>query len=190
MKKSKALILSIGVFASWWIIIYVSLHLGANLNLFMNGIGGEGEIFYLYYYLLAVAITIIIYFFKLNINKHSTTYILIVVTGAVLGYIIFGNLYGRSTFGYIYAIQPPIVEELLFRGLILSILSYSFPKKYAIIISSILFGLIHSMISPINVIGTIFIGIIYCIIVFRTKSILPTMAIHFKVLTYINLHLL
>ncbi|CEP80428.1 type II CAAX endopeptidase family protein [Paraclostridium sordellii] len=198
MKKSKALILSIGVFTSWWIIIYVSLYLGANLNLFMNGIGGEGEIFYLYYYLLAVAITIIIYFFivplfiknkenrkkyidyfKLNINKHSTTYILIVVIGAVLGYIIFGNLYGRSTFGYIYAIQPPIVEELLFRGLILSILSYSFPKKYAIIISSILFGLIHSMISPINVIVTIFIGIIYCIIVFRTKSILPTMAIHY-----------
>ena len=35
------------------------------------------------------------------------------------------------------------------------------------------------MISPINVIGTIFIGIIYCIIVFRTKSILPTMAIHY-----------
>lgn len=71
MKKSKALILSIGVFTSWWIIIYVSLYLGANLNLFMNGIGGEGEIFYLYEYLLAVAITIIIYFFKLNINKHS-----------------------------------------------------------------------------------------------------------------------
>ena len=48
MKKSKALILSIGVFTSRWIIIYVSLYLGANLNLFMNGIGGEGEIFYLY----------------------------------------------------------------------------------------------------------------------------------------------
>ncbi|MFR3559155.1 CPBP family intramembrane glutamic endopeptidase [Paraclostridium sordellii] len=74
----------------------------------------------------------------------------------------------------IYAIQPPIVEELLFRGFILSILSYSFPKKYVIIISLILFGLIHSMISPINVIGTI-----YCIIVFRTKSILPTMTIHY-----------
>ncbi|QYE99675.1 CPBP family intramembrane metalloprotease [Paraclostridium sordellii] len=111
-------------------------------------------------------------------NKHSIPYVFILVIGVVLGYIIFGNLYGRSTFGYIYAIQPP-VEKLLFRGLILSILSYSFTKKYAIIISSILFGLIHSMISPINVIGTIFIGIIYCIIVFRTKSILPTVAIHY-----------
>lgn len=104
---------------------------------------------------------------------------MIVLIGPVLGYIIFGNLYGRSTFGYIYAIQPPIVEEILFRGLILSILSCAFPKKYAIIISSILFVLIHSMISPINVIVTILIGIIYCIVVFRTQSILPTIAIHY-----------
>jgi uncharacterized protein len=198
MKKSKALILSIGVFASWWVIIYGAMYLGAYLNLSINGVGGEGEHFMLYYYLIAVAITVIIYFFivplfiknkenrkkyigyfKLNTNKYSIAYILILIIGVVLGYIIFGNLYGISTLEYIYAIQPPIVEELLFRGLILSILSCVFPKKYAIIISSILFGLIHSILSPINVISTIFIGIIYCIVVVRTKSILPTMVIHY-----------
>lgn len=198
MKKSKAIILSLMIFISWWIIVNISMYLGASINLSINGIGGEGEKFILYYYLLVLLITGIIYliiitlFFKekdnrkiyikmlkININKSSLIYLFILALGVVLGYIIWGELYGVSKLRYIYSIQPPIVEEILFRGLILSILSKAFSKNASIIISSVLFGFIHIMLSPINVIGTIFIGIIYCIIVIRTNSILPTIFMHY-----------
>ena len=198
MNKSKSLIISMLIFLSWWVIIYTSMYLGATLNLTINGIGGEGEQFILYYYLIVLLIISIIYLiiiplfikgkdnkqkylekFKININKCSLTYVLIIIICAFIGHFIWGNLYGISSLQYIYSIQPPIVEELLFRGLILSVLSLSFSNRSSIIISSIFFGLIHIMISPVNVIGTIFIGIIYCLIVFRTKSILPTIVIHY-----------
>lgn len=73
------------------------------------------------------------------------------------------------------AILPALVEEFLFRGVILGVL-----KKYsagaAILISGTLFGLMHANFSQIPF--AIPVGIILGYIAIKTNSLLPTMIIH------------
>ncbi len=82
-------------------------------------------------------------------------------------------------FHTVTAIQPPIVEELLFRGLVFSLLLMAFSDTWAMIISSLLFGILHIMLSPINAIVSALIGVMYCLVVKRTGSTVPAMALHY-----------
>lgn len=75
----------------------------------------------------------------------------------------------------IIALSPGICEEVMFRGLVMS--SYKkLGKKKAIIYSAILFGLFHFNIQ--NLLGPIFLGIIFGIIALKTDSILSTIIGH------------
>ncbi|MDR3275900.1 MAG: CPBP family intramembrane metalloprotease [Treponema sp.] len=75
------------------------------------------------------------------------------------------------------AISPAIVEELLCRGLFL----YGFQKNYsarkAIIVSALLFGIIH--LNPWQFVSAFTIGLFSAWIALRSHSIFPSMAIHF-----------
>jgi len=71
---------------------------------------------------------------------------------------------------------PAIMEELFFRGLILDGLKNNYSKRKAIIISALLFGLIH--LNPWQFYGGFIIGIISAWICIETNSILPSMFIH------------
>ncbi len=70
----------------------------------------------------------------------------------------------------------PIVEELTFRGLMLSRLNKALPKWLAIAISSILFGVIHG--NFLWFCYAALLGVILCLVVNRTGSLLSTIMIH------------
>ena len=70
----------------------------------------------------------------------------------------------------------PICEELLFRGVFLNRLKLIVPTSFAIIITSILFGALHSYGS---IISAFVFGICMCIIYLKTKNILTCILAHF-----------
>lgn len=75
----------------------------------------------------------------------------------------------------VISLSPGICEEILFRGMIMS--SYDkLGKKKAIIISSILFGIYHFNLQ--NLLGPIFLGIVFGLIVYKTNSIYSSMIGH------------
>ncbi|MDN3077081.1 CPBP family intramembrane metalloprotease [Enterococcus faecalis] len=73
-------------------------------------------------------------------------------------------------------ILGPIIEELVFRGIILGYLQRSFSKQFAVIISALLFGLVHF--DWAQSIHTFIAGIIYGIVYLKYKSIFIPIFIH------------
>jgi membrane protease YdiL (CAAX protease family) len=87
-----------------------------------------------------------------------------------------------------YAIIPGIFEEVAFRGVIFTILMTKYKPNTAILISSVIFGLAHSVnvLMGQDVIITIaqlgfafFLGLLLAIIVWKTNSLIPTILIHY-----------
>jgi len=74
-------------------------------------------------------------------------------------------------------IIPAFTEELLFRGLILDGLKNNYSKRKAIIISALLFGIIH--LNPWQFYSAFIIGLISAWICIETNSILLSIYIHF-----------
>lgn len=76
---------------------------------------------------------------------------------------------------FIIALTPGICEEVMFRGLIMN--SYkSLGREKAIIYSAILFGMFHFNMQ--NLLGPIFLGIIFGIIAIKTDSLFSTILGH------------
>ncbi|MCX7656191.1 MAG: CPBP family intramembrane metalloprotease [Treponemataceae bacterium] len=96
----------------------------------------------------------------------------------------FQNIYGslfQSEGGFFSSfftlcIVAPITEELFFRGLVLPGFLSRMTKTKAILLSALLFSLIH--LSPWQLIGPFIIGIIFAIIYIETRSLLPTILLH------------
>ncbi len=87
-----------------------------------------------------------------------------------------------------YAIIPGIFEEVAFRGLILTILMTNYKPNTALVISSLLFGLAHSVnvlfgqdiIITLAQLGfAFFLGILLAYIVLKTNSLIPTILMHY-----------
>ncbi len=74
-------------------------------------------------------------------------------------------------------VLAPIIEELVFRGILLNSISKSLNTKWAIMISSLLFGIIHIHPVPIIIIGLT--TILTAWIVIKSNSILSGFIIHF-----------
>ncbi|QWG36305.1 CPBP family intramembrane metalloprotease [Bacillus mycoides] len=72
-------------------------------------------------------------------------------------------------------IFAPIVEEIVFRGFLLHRLAYKFGLPTAIVLSSLIFGILHIQ----NIFGAIIIGFVYCIIYVQTESLIAPILIHF-----------
>lgn len=70
----------------------------------------------------------------------------------------------------------PILEEIIFRGIILKGLLTRYNPKYAILISSFLFALIH--IKPLQMWGAFMLGLIFGWIYYKTKSTGTTVLLH------------
>lgn len=70
----------------------------------------------------------------------------------------------------------PVVEEILFRGIILSRLGKAMPVAPAVLLSALVFGLMHGQILWIAYAA--FLGIILALVAVRTKSILATILLH------------
>lgn len=76
-------------------------------------------------------------------------------------------------------IVAPITEEIIFRGLILTRLQQKFSDTAAVIISGVLFGLIHIMAGgPLLVLIATLMGIVLGFIAVKTKSLFPAIFAH------------
>lgn len=73
-------------------------------------------------------------------------------------------------------IVAPIVEEMIFRGLMLSRLRKAMPVGWAIAIASLLFGLAHGQILWIAY--TFVLGIILSLVVIKTESLTASILLH------------
>lgn len=73
-------------------------------------------------------------------------------------------------------IWGPIGEEFFFRGFLLTGLRNRFGVKTAVLISSVLFGLVH--IAPGAIVPTFFLGVAFAVIYIRTRSLLPAIFAH------------
>ncbi len=69
----------------------------------------------------------------------------------------------------------PIVEEIVCRGIIIDVLQKKHKSVYVVIVSSLIFYLIHG--NPINI-GAFIFGIFASFTVLKTKNIMPGMAVH------------
>lgn len=69
----------------------------------------------------------------------------------------------------------PIVEELIFRGVILNRLKLKFSVVPAIFASAIIFGIVHF---DINILGRFFFGILSAILYIETQNIINCMIFH------------
>ncbi|WP_051189097.1 CPBP family intramembrane glutamic endopeptidase [Halalkalibacillus halophilus] len=80
-------------------------------------------------------------------------------------------------FMYIFAILivAPILEEFLFRGYLLGRLTKKYSIGTGIIVSSVIFGLLHG----VQFIGATVFGIVMCIWFIYTKSLIVPIIIHF-----------
>lgn len=72
-------------------------------------------------------------------------------------------------------ILAPIFEELIFRGMIYKYIS-KYDKMTALIVSSLLFGLLHMNIT--QTISTIFMGLAFGIVMMKTDNVVNCMIIH------------
>ncbi len=76
----------------------------------------------------------------------------------------------------VFAVAPAIIEEIAFRGFILSGLESLRNKWQAILLTSLLFGIAHGVIQQTMI--TFGVGMILGIIAYQTKSIIPCILFH------------
>ena len=77
---------------------------------------------------------------------------------------------------FLACIVAPVCEEIIFRGFIYKLLYSRYTIKYAIIINSILFGIIHF--DPSAIIPATILGLSLSIIRYKTKSVISTVIMH------------
>ena len=88
---------------------------------------------------------------------------------------------GNSVIVFVTAIfiVAPIVEEMVFRGLIMTKLRKEISALVAILVSALLFAIIHFMAGGIiTVIHAFLGGLIFALTYEKTKSLLPTIVAH------------
>lgn len=73
-------------------------------------------------------------------------------------------------------VMAPVLEEILFRGIIQDSLSREYGALRSVLLTSAIFGIIH--IIPQQVVNAFFIGIILGYIYVKTKSLVPVILIH------------
>lgn len=81
----------------------------------------------------------------------------------------------RIVWGIIVVILAPITEELVFRGIILRRLAVKWPIKYAIIGSSLLFGIVHG---EEGVLGAFAAGMILAVLYLKTRTLIVPIFMH------------
>ncbi|KAA6319029.1 hypothetical protein EZS27_031033 [termite gut metagenome] len=74
------------------------------------------------------------------------------------------------------ALLGPVFEEILFRGAITKVLLKQYSPVKAIVISALIFGIIHW--NPVQIVGGGFFGLLLAWIYYKTGSLLPGILIH------------
>ena len=186
-------------------ILILSMLLFSPVNLILNDMLGK-EISFLVFYLLSTGVPFgIVHLIrnkKTGINKYnfslSSVKIMVLVSISAIAvqtgitspianlipmpefakkmFLELANQNGIFSFIAI-VIAAPILEELIFRGIILDGLLKRYSPAKSIIISSVLFGIVH--LNPWQFIGTLIIGLFLGWIYYKTKKLTLTIIIHF-----------
>lgn len=88
----------------------------------------------------------------------------------------FGNQNGVFSFITV-VVAAPILEELIFRGIILHGLLQRYSPTKSIIVSSVLFGIVH--LNPWQFVGAFIIGLFSGWVYYKTKKLTLSILIHF-----------
>jgi membrane protease YdiL (CAAX protease family) len=88
----------------------------------------------------------------------------------------FSDFFSLAIVLILFAIAVPIVEELLFRGLLLDALSETYGTWTSIFISSVIFAVLH--LSPIGILNAFWGGMIYGYLRIKTNSLWPGIILH------------
>jgi len=191
---------------SWVIvgIAILSMLLFSPINLLLNKVLGK-EISFLVYYLLAMGVPFCIAHLirkkQTGINKYdfslSSMKIMALVSISIIAiqigiispivnslpmpefmqriFLEFANQNGAFYFIAI-VIAAPVIEELIFRGIILNGLLRRYSPVKSIILSSILFGIVH--LNPWQFVGALIIGIFSGWVYYRTRKLSLSILIH------------
>ena len=191
---------------SWGIvgIVILAMLLFSPVNMILNKVLGE-EISFLVYYLLAMGVPFGIAHLIRNKRTGINTYnfslssfkimafvsisIIAIQTGIISPivnslpmpefmqkiFLEFANQNGVFSFIAI-VIAAPIIEELIFRGIILNGLLQRYSPIKSIILSSILFGIVH--LNPWQFVGALIIGMFSGWVYYRTKKLSLSILIH------------
>ena len=88
------------------------------------------------------------------------------------------ELYNQNVWGVLFTIGivAPVVEELLFRGVILDGLEIRYNRRTAVVLSSILFGVTHIL--PHAVVNATLLGFFFAWLKFKTRSLRLCILVH------------
>lgn len=86
---------------------------------------------------------------------------------------------------FFYGLGTGIVEELIFRGVIMSLLEYRFNKMAAVIVPSVLFGLLHILGNELDAVSVVqlvaagsMVGILFSLVTYESGNIWNSALIH------------
>ncbi len=125
------------------------------------------------WYISLIVVSSVLMFFTVLVLKYTSVYFLSLHDSVVKDYFSVNNTAAVILVG---VILPMICEEILLRGLLQSELKKVTGAVSAIIISSILFGLIHFSLS--NLLVYIGAGLILGTVTYVTDSIIPAIILH------------
>jgi len=74
---------------------------------------------------------------------------------------------------FVVAVFAPLVEEIIFRGIMIERLGSKYGYKIAVLLSSFLFGVLH-----MDIIGAFIFGVVLSVLYLRTRSLLLPFLIH------------
>lgn len=125
-------------------------------------------------------------------NPTSPAYVLYGIIAIIAITFVINPLVSKFTtdLGYIYDIMinmgvymsitcvivAPVLEEMLFRGIVQTDLEQKYGKVRSIFLSSMIFALVH--INPAQVISVFFVSLVLGVIYFKTKSLWTVIIIH------------
>lgn len=90
---------------------------------------------------------------------------------------LFEKLNNKSAFTFIMiVVAAPILEELIFRGVILDGLLMRYKGGKAVLISALIFGIMHGI--PWQVVPAFFAGLLFGWLYWKTRSLILTMVLH------------
>ena len=176
------------------------------INSYLNDITGESSSMLIYYILTMGTPFLIFHFLKKKeegnvryqlIPQNGIVFLLAILSTVALQWGVSGpiansipmpesikealqslSLQMNDIYGFLtVAIAAPILEELIFRGIILDGLLKRRSPWSAIIISSVLFGLVH--LNPWQFVSAMIIGMLSGWVYYRTRNIVYSILIHF-----------
>lgn len=122
------------------------------------------------YFKLLPLLLIIVFFYQIGFNQPIFDFYNDLVNAET------GESYISTIFFLGAILLGPVIEEIMFRNIILKGMLNTYKPQKAIIISSLLFALIH--VKPYFVFNAFLLGLFFCWVFYKTRNITITIIVH------------